>query len=31
LSRSADWAEDVGRDNENQVMLKKEWEIGWNG
>jgi len=25
LSRRADWAEGVERDNENQVMLKKEW------
>ena len=25
LSRRADWAEGVKRDNENQVMLKKEW------
>ena len=25
LSRRADWAERVERDNENQVMLKKEW------
>jgi len=24
LSRKADWIEDVKRDNENQVMLKKE-------
>jgi len=24
-SRRADWAEGVERDNENQVMLKKEW------
>jgi len=25
LSRGADWAEEVERDNENQVMLKKKW------
>ena len=25
LSRRADWAERVERDNENQIMLKKEW------
>ena len=25
LSRRVDWAEDVERDNENQVMLKEEW------
>jgi len=25
LSRRADWAEGVERDNENQVMLKKKW------
>ena len=25
LSRRVDWAEEVERDNENQVMLKKEW------
>ena len=25
LSRRADWAEEVERDNENQVMLKREW------
>ena len=25
LSRRIDWAEGVERDNENQVMLKKEW------
>ena len=25
LSRRVDWAEGVERDNENQVMLKKEW------
>jgi len=25
LSRRADWAKRVERDNENQVMLKKEW------
>jgi len=25
MSRRADWAEEVERDNENQVMLKKEW------
>jgi len=25
LSRRADWAEGVERDNENQVMLKREW------
>ena len=25
LSRKVDWAEGVERDNENQVMLKKEW------
>ena len=25
LSRRVDWAEGVKRDNENQVMLKKEW------
>jgi len=25
LSRRADWAEEVERDNENQVMLKKKW------
>jgi len=24
LSRRADWAEDVERDNKNQVILKKE-------
>ena len=29
LSRRVDWAEDVERDNENQVMLKEEWlEVG---
>ena len=25
LSRRVDWAEEVERDNENQVMLKEEW------
>jgi len=25
LSRRAYWAEEVERDNENQIMLKKEW------
>ena len=25
LSRRVDWAEGVEKDNENQVMLKKEW------
>jgi len=25
LSRRADWTEEVEKDNENQVMLKKEW------
>jgi len=25
LSRRADWAEGVERDNENQVILKREW------
>ena len=25
LSRRVDWAEEIKRDNENQVMLKKEW------
>jgi len=25
LSRRTDWAEGVKRDNENQVMLKREW------
>jgi len=25
LSKRADWTEGVERDNENQVMLKKEW------
>ena len=25
LSRRVDWAKGVERDNENQVMLKKEW------
>jgi len=25
LSRRADWAEGVEKDNKNQVMLKKEW------
>ena len=25
LSRRVDWAEEVERDNKNQVMLKKEW------
>jgi len=25
LSRRVDWAEGVERDNENQVILKKEW------
>jgi len=25
LSRRADWAEEVERDNENQVMLKRKW------
>jgi len=25
LSRRVDWAEGVERDNENQVMLKREW------
>jgi len=25
LSRRADWAEGVERNNENQVMLKREW------
>ena len=25
LSRRADWVEGVERDNENQIILKKEW------
>ena len=25
LSRGVDWAEEVERDNKNQVMLKEEW------
>ena len=25
LSRKADWIEGVERNNENQMMLKKEW------
>ena len=25
LSRRANWAEEVERDNENQMMLKREW------
>ena len=25
LSRRVDWAEEVEKDNENQVMVKKEW------
>jgi len=25
LSKRTDWAEEVERDNKNQVMLKKEW------
>jgi len=25
LSRRADWIEEVEKDNENQVMLKKKW------
>ena len=25
LSRRVDWAEEVERDNKNQVMLTKEW------
>ena len=25
LSRRIDWAEEVEKNNENQVMLKKEW------
>ena len=25
LSRRADWAEGVEKDNKNQVMLKREW------
>jgi len=25
LSRRADWAEEIERDNENQMMLKKKW------
>jgi len=25
LSRGADWEEGVEKDNENQIMLKKEW------
>ena len=25
MSKRADWTEEVERDNENQVMLKKEW------
>jgi len=25
LSRRADWAEGIERDNENQVMVKREW------
>jgi len=25
LSRGANWAEGVERDNENQIILKKEW------
>jgi len=25
LSRRADWAEEVERDNKNQMILKKKW------
>ena len=25
MSRGADWEEGVEKDNENQIMLKKEW------
>jgi len=25
LSRRADWAKEIERDNKNQIMLKKEW------
>ena len=25
MSRRADWAEEVERDNKNQIILKKEW------
>ena len=25
MSRRADWAEEVKRDNENQIILEKEW------
>ncbi len=25
MSRRADWVEEVERDNENQVMLKRKW------
>ena len=25
LSKRADWAKEVERDNKNQIMLKKEW------
>jgi len=25
LSKRADWAKEVERDNENQIMLKKKW------
>ena len=25
LSKRVDWVEEVEKDNENQVMLKKEW------
>jgi len=25
LSEKADWAEGIERDNENQVMVKREW------
>ena len=25
MSKRIDWIEDVERDNENQVMLKKKW------
>ena len=25
MSRKANWVEEIERDNENQVMLKKEW------
>jgi len=25
LSRRADWAKEIERDNKDQIMLKKEW------